>query len=379
MVKRSFVQTLTERFQAQDPLINVVVGPRQVGKTTGILQFLEAYLGEYHYISADAVLTAGYDWVLEQWQTALLKGKETLLAIDEIQKIPNWAEIIKKLWDEQQLKQTSIKLLLSGSSSLSLEQSMTESLAGRLEMIYVSHWDYLESKELANLSLDDYLKYGGYPKSYDFLSDTDRWHQYLKASVIDRVIDKDILQYASVKNPALFRQAFELVCCYPAQEISYRKLLGQLQDKGNTDLIKYYLSLFEGAFLIKTLQKYHNQEFRVKSSSPKIICLAPCFYTLFTAKAEKDTFVFESSVGAKLAQLVPELYYWRQGNDEVDFVMVWRSQLIAIEVKSGKKRRAGGLEKFKAHYPNAVAVIITRDNYGFFIKNPIDFLAALTS
>ena len=119
-MKRSFVQVLSERFQAVSPLINVVVGPRQVGKTTGILQFLEKYETEYHYISADAVLTAGHDWVIEQWQAALLKGSGALLVIDEIQKIPNWAEIIKKLWDEQPLKKTHIKLLLSGSSSLSL-------------------------------------------------------------------------------------------------------------------------------------------------------------------------------------------------------------------------------------------------------------------
>jgi uncharacterized protein len=372
-MERPFVQTLFERLHAPSPLINAVVGPRQVGKTTGILQFLKRYEGSYHYISADAVLTAGHDWVIEQWQAALLKGSEALLVIDEIQKIPNWAEIIKKLWDEQQLKKTHLKLLLSGSSSLSLEQGITESLAGRLEVIYVTHWDYHESNQLSQLSLDSYLKYGGYPKSYEFLQDEDRWHQYLKASVIDRVIDKDILQYAQVKSPALFRQAFELVCCYPSQEISYRKLLGQLQDKGNTDLIKYYLSLFEGAFLIKTLQKYHNQEFKVKSSSPKIIILAPCFYTLFSTKDEKLTFVFESSVGAKLLQIASKLYYWREDKYEVDFVMVWRNKLIAIEVKSGNKRRAAGLEKFRSHFPEALPVIVSRNNYEDFIRDPVCF------
>ena len=254
---------------------------------------------------------------------------------------------------------------------------MTESLAGRFEVIYVTHWDYHESNQLAQLSLDSYLKYGGYPKSYDFSDDKDRWHQYLKASVIDRVIDKDILQYAHVKNPALFRQAFELVCCYPSQEISYRKLLGQLQDKGNTDLIKYYLSLFEGAFLIKTLQKYHNQAFKVKSSSPKIIPLAPCLYTLFSDKDEKSAFVFESTVGAKLLQIASKLYYWRDDKYEVDFVMTWRNKLIAIEVKSGKSRKTSGLEKFQSHFPNAIAVIISKDNYSQFIKDSVSFFEKL--
>jgi len=376
-IERTFVQTLAQHFQEHDPLISVVIGPRQVGKTTGILQFLTHYEQPYCYVSADGVLTAGHDWVIQQWQAAQLKSEHTLLVIDEIQKIPNWAEIIKKLWDEQKYKNTHLKLLVSGSSSLSLEQGMTESLAGRFEMISVRHWDYCESKQLTKLPLEEYLAHGGYPKSYELLADPDRWQRYIQFSIIDRVIDKDILQYAQVKNPALFRQAFELVCCYPAQEISYRKLLGQLQDKGNTDLVKYYLSLFEGAFLIKTLKKYHNQAVKVNSSSPKILLLAPCFFTVFSATKEKMPFLFESSVGAKLLQIASKLYYWRQGKYEVDFVMVWRNHLIAIEVKSGKKRQTSGLEQFQVQFPHAVPLIISRDNYEIFIQDPIQFFERL--
>jgi len=186
------------------------------------------------------------------------------------------------------------------------------------------------------------------------------------------------LQYAVVKKPALFRQSFELMCCYPAQEISYRKLLGQLQDKGNTDLIKYYLSLFEGAFLIKTLQKYHNQPFKTKSSSPKIIPLAPCFHTLFNTKDDKLAFVFESTVGAKLLQIASKLFYWRKDTHEVDFVMTWRNKLFAIEVKSGKSRRKSGLEAFQKEYPESIAIIISQDNYSEFIANPILFFERLS-
>jgi len=376
-MKRLFVQTLSSRFKENNPLIQAVIGPRQVGKTTGILQFLESYNRPHHYISADAILNPGREWLLEQWQRALLKGNNTLLAIDEIQKIPNWAETIKQLWDKQKTQTTSIHLLLSGSSSLSLEHGMTESLAGRLEVIYVPHWDYHESRQLANLSLESYLRYGGYPKSYDFLDDIDRWQNYLTSSIIDRVIDKDILQYAPVKKPALFRQAFELVCCYPSQEISYRKLLGQLQDKGNTDLIKYYLSLFEGAFLIKTLHKYHNQPFKTKASSPKIIPLAPCFHTIFNAKDDKMAFVFESTVGAKLLQMASKLFYWRNDTHEVDFVMIWRNKLFAIEVKSGKSRQKSGLEAFQKEHPESIAIIISQDNYPEFIENPTMFFERL--
>ena len=191
------------------------------------------------------------------------------------------------------------------------------------------------------------------------------------------MIDKDILQYAHVEKPALFKQAFEIICCYPAQEISYRKLLGQIQDKGNVELIKRYLELFESAFLIKTLQKYHNQAITVKSSSPKIILLAPCLYTLASIKEEKSAFIFESTVGAKLLQLSDKLYYWRDNNDEVDFVLVWRGRLFAVEVKSGRKRRANGLQKFQSRFPQAICIIISVDNYDIFIENPADFLEKL--
>ncbi len=383
MIKREFIQKLLQRFQQLNPLIHVVIGPRQVGKTTGIKQFLQEYQGGHHYVSADRVLNEHSSWILKQWQAAKIKGEDTLLVIDEIQKIPDWSESIKKLWDEQSDKKQRIKVILSGSSSLSLMQGMTESLAGRMEIIPVYHWDYIESEQLAGLSVDDYLRYGGYPKSYDFLQDQTRWQQYLRMSVIDSVIDKDILRYAQVKKPALFRQAFEIVCAYPAQEISYRKLLGQLQDKGNTDLVKYYLRLFEGAFLIKTLQKYSNQAFKVKSSSPKLLPLAPCFYKLFSLSEDKLPFVFECSVGAKLLQVADAIYYWREDKYEVDFVMKWRNQLIAIEVKSGKQQRMktwrSGLDVFQQRFPEAKPVIISRDNYRQFVENPHQFFTCLCS
>jgi predicted AAA+ superfamily ATPase len=373
---RNFVLTLKKRFEEQDPLIQMVIGPRQVGKTTGVLQFLETYPHPSHYVSADNVLSNGEQWLLQQWQTALLKGDQAVLVIDEIQKIAQWSEIIKKFWDEQRLKSRRLRLVLLGSSSLALSKGASESLAGRFELIQVPHWDYVESNALRPMDISTYLSHGGYPGSYSYLDDEDRWADYVRYSVVDRVIDKDILQFALVKKPALFRQTFEILSCYPSQEISFRKLLGQIQDQGNIDLVKYYISLFESAFLFKALQKYSRQSFVVKSASPKILPLCPCFYHLFSPSNDKAGFVFESSIGAKLLQLSPELYYWRQGNDEVDFVLNWRNRLFAIEVKSGKLRRTTGLSVFKTQFPDAVLVIVTMDNYLAFISNPGTFLEA---
>ncbi len=376
---RKFIFTLQKRFSEPSPLIQILMGPRQVGKTTGVLQFLETYSQHYHYVSADALLTTNTSWILDQWQQTLQKGSKALLVIDEIQKVDHWSETIKKLWDAQQLKNTKIDVLLLGSSSLALSQGASDSLAGRFELIPVYHWDYHESNALHPMTLDTYLQYGGYPKSYDYLDDTERWTNYVKGSVIDRVIDKDILRFATVKKPALFRQAFEILCNYPSQEISFRKLLGQLQDQGNTDLIKYYMSLFEGAFLFKSLQKYSRQAFRIKSSSPKIVPLCPCFYQIFSHTEDKRSFVFESTVGAALLQLSPQVYYWREGNAEVDFVLIWQKKMFAIEVKSGKKRPATGLQQFIAAFPEAIPIIISRDNYFAFTQNPGLFLETLTA
>lgn len=375
---RTFISTLQKRFSEPAPLIQILIGPRQVGKTTGVLQFLKTYPKPYHYVSADALLTTDTAWVLDQWQQTRHKGNKALLVIDEIQKVTEWSETIKKLWDAQQLKNTQIDVLLLGSSSLALSQVASESLAGRFELIPVYHWGYHESNALHPMTLDTYLQYGGYPKSYDYLDDTERWANYVKGSIIDRVIDKDILSFATVKKPALFRQTFEILCNYPSQEISFRKLLGQLQDQGNTDLVRYYIALFEGAFLFKSLQKYSRQAFRVKSSSPKIIPLCPCFYQLFNHTEDKYSFVFESTVGATLLQLSPQVYYWREGNAEVDFVVSWQKKLFAIEVKSGKKRPATGLKAFCTTFPDALPIIISRENYLDFVQNPSFFLQQLS-
>jgi predicted AAA+ superfamily ATPase len=377
-ITRNFVELLKKRFSEKLPLIQIVMGPRQVGKTTGVMQFQEQTNINCHYISADSMPLSNANWILEQWQTALTKGDNPLLIIDEIQKADNWSEVIKNLWDKQLKTGKRVNVLLLGSSSLSLKKGVSESLAGRYELIPVVHWDFIESKKLREMELETYLNFGGYPKSYDYLDDYDRWFSYVKSSIIDNVIDKDILNFALIKNPSLFKQAFEVLSCYPAQEISYRKLLGQLQDRGNTELIKYYIKLFEGAYLIKAIQKYGTQDFKIKSSSPKIIPLAPCFYTLYAATKGKEGFVFEATVGAKLLEVSHDLYYWRQGNSEVDYILSWKKKLFAIEVKSGRKRSRNGLNIFLKLYPNALPIIISKDNYENFISDPKSFLELVT-
>jgi predicted AAA+ superfamily ATPase len=377
--ERAFVARLEKRLLNDQPLIQVLVGPRQVGKTTGLRQLLARYPGANHFANADDLLVTDRTWLLEQWQKALLLGDGTLLVIDEIQKISNWSETLKALWDRSPRK---LKVVVLGSSSLLIQTGLTESLAGRFEMTRIYHWTYAELKNAFCYDLDRFLLFGGYPGSVPYEAEFDRWYAYLKDSIVEAVIGKDILLNSKVGNPALFRQAFEILCRYPAQEISYTKLLGQLQDRGNTDLIKYYIELYAGAFLMYPLEKYTAKEWLTRSSSPKILLSCPALFSMTTGPGvlndpEKRGRMFELAVGAELLQQPGDLFYWREKNAEVDFIYRRHGQLYAVEVKSGRKKSSRGLESFTKQYADARPVIISPDVFELFSENPAAFLDAL--
>jgi len=377
--ERAFVAQLEKRLNGAPPLIQVLTGPRQVGKTTGLRQLLARTSGNYHYANADDQLVSDRSWLLAQWQRALSGGEGSLLVIDEVQKIPNWSETIKSLWDKQPRR---LRVVLLGSSSLQIQSGLSESLAGRFELTRIYHWTFNELRSAFGYGLERYLSYGGYPGPVAFEDDYDRWYAYLKDAIVEAVIGKDILQNRKVANPALFRQAFEILCSYPAQEISYTKLLGQLQDKGNTDLIKYYLELYGGGFLIYSLEKYSAKSWLTRSSSPKILPACPALYTmtagpLALAEPERRGRVFELAVGAELLQLPGELFYWREKTAEVDFVLRYQGRLHALEVKSGRKKSGKGLEAFMKRFPDASPVIVDPDNFVRLSADPKKFLAGL--
>lgn len=372
-VELPFVKQIESQLDGR--FIQVLLGPRQVGKTTSLLANLKANYkpDEYFYENCDAMTTT-YDRLLEVWDQTI-EGK--ILVLDEIQKIPQWSEYIKKFWDENKRKRIPTKCILLGSSSLNLQSGLTESLTGRFELTRAWHWNLQQSATGYDIDLEKFLFFGGYPGSYPLIKNPRRWKNYLTDAIVETVIGKDILSQAQVKSPALFKQAFQLVSSYPAQEISYNKLLGQLQDRGNIDLVKYYLELLAGAFLIKPIFKYSGRSIVRKSSSPKIIPLAPALSTYHCIEKIDSEYrgrVFESVVGSDLIRENVELYYWRDASAEVDYVLELDSRLVAIEVKSGRKKNSKGLLEFSKHFPKAVPVIISVDNYLAFAKNPLGFL-----
>ena len=379
--ERPFVAQLEKRLTAeQPPLIQVLIGPRQVGKTTGIRQLLARYLHGSHYVNADDLLAADRTWLLEQWQKARLLGDGALLVVDEIQKVPNWSETLKSLWDKAP---SALRVVVLGSSSLQIQTGLTESLAGRFELTRIYHWSFAELHKAFGYDLERFLMYGGYPGSVAYEDEFDRWYAYLKDSIVEAVIGKDILLNRKVGSPALFRQAFEILCRYPAQEISYTKLLGQLQDKGNTDLIKYYIELYAGAFLIHPLEKYSAKRWITRSSSPKILLACPALYTMTEGPhvldlPERRGRMFELAVGTQLLQLPGELYYWREKNAEVDFIYRHQGVLYAIEVKSVRRTVSKGIDLFMKQFPDARPIILTTDVFPMFSEAPLEFLQSLS-
>lgn len=374
-ITREFVGMLGRRLSEPHSLIQAVMGPRQVGKTTGIKQCLASLGRPAVYVSADERLAPDHRWLREQWQKALLLPAHAILAVDEIQKVSRWQEVLKDLWDNHNSRRISVVVL--GSSSFEIQQGMKESLAGRYEELAVPHWNADESRQVG-VSFDQYLVFGGYPASYRFIKDSDRWQSYLHDSIIENVLNKDIFRLRPLAKPMLFRQFLEIIRAYPCQEISYTKLLGQLQDKGNVELVKHYLFLLECAFLYKGLEKYSRKEHLKKGSSPKILPLCPALCTYSGSipgwrEPDRAGRLFESLVGAALFRLPGRLYYWRDGRHEVDFVYE-HEQVFAIEVKTGRKRMGDGMGAFRDSFPDARQVFLSPDIYPQFESDPLAFL-----
>ena len=365
MYKRPIYTVLAERILDPRRFIQVLSGPRQVGKTTLISQALEAYPHGSHYASADEPSLKDAIWIEQQWETARLRSETSgwdsnfLLVFDEIQKIAGWSEVVKRFWDEDTKKKLPIVLIVLGSSQLLLQKGLTESLAGRFETIQLTHWSFKEMRDAFGFSLEDYVFYGGYPGAASLIADHSRWRNYLMNSLIETTVSRDILLMTRVDKPALLRRLFELGAVYSGQVLSYQKMVGQLQDAGNTTTLAHYLTLLEHAGLLAGIPKYAGQKVRQRASSPKLQVLNTALMSVFSnmqlkeARSNSDYWgrLVESAIGATLFngcyQDGLELFYWRKGNKEVDFVLKKGELVTAIEVKSGyRKMNLPGLKAF---------------------------------
>jgi predicted AAA+ superfamily ATPase len=346
---------LAARLAEPRRFIQVVAGPRQVGKSTLVQQVTDTLALPVRQASADEPTLRGADWIAQQWEAARLSiadAKGAVLVLDEIQKIPGWSETVKRLWDEDTRARRPLKAVLLGSAPLLIAQGLTESLAGRFEVLPLSHWSYAEMRAAFGWPVDAYVFYGGYPGAAPLIGEPARWARYVLDSLIETSISRDVLLLTRVDKPALLRRLFELACRYSGQVLSYTKMLGQLQDAGNTTTLAHYLELLAGAGMVCGLPKYAGDAARSRGSSPKLQVLntalmtAASGYTLAEARADREFWgrLVESAVGAHLANAAMRgecaLHYWRERNHEVDFVVQAGRRLTAIEVKSGRAPQA---------------------------------------
>ena len=379
---RKQYHTLKARIQEPRRFMQVLAGPRQVGKSTLVGQVLQDVPIPYSVEVADAVDPKDSDWIRRVWEgartTITLHGEtERLLVIDEIQKIDNWSEVVKREWDEDTRKHVNLKIVLLGSSRLLLKRGLTESLAGRFELIRLGHWSYQEMHDAFGVTLDEYIYFGGYPGAAHMIGNEKRWRKYIKDSLVAPSIEKDVLMTSNIYKPALMKQLFELGCGYSAEILSLTKLMGQLQDAGNVTTLASYLEILDQCALLTGLQKYANDDARKRGSIPKYQVYNNALLTAYKGRSfltdRTDTTLWgrwvESAVGAHLLGMAEEsdyqVYYWREParnkadkDKEVDFIIVNDGEVTAIEVKSGRRGMNSGLPVFvEAFHPKKSFVV----------------------
>ena len=373
--------------------IQVVTGPRQVGKTTLVNQVMEDLPFPGHYATADGLVSAGPAWISEQWEVARVRQKQNpgsslLLVLDEIQKIENWSETVKKEWDRDSLEKNPLKVILSGSSRLLLQQGLSESLTGRFELIYLGHWSYREMNSAFGITPEQFVWFGGYPGSVGIMDEELRWKQYISDSIIETSISKDILMLTRIERPALLRRLFDFGCAYSGQILSYNKILGQFNASGNTTTLSHYLELLSQAGLLAGIEKFSPNLVRKRSSSPKFLVYNTALISArrhesFQAiRREPDAWgrLVESSVGAQLLNYAAiegySLYYWRDRNDEVDYVIENQGKAIAIEVTAGAGHKRSGMKAFQARFNPEKMLLIGKSGLPweeFLNLNPAEF------
>jgi uncharacterized protein len=390
---RAQAAVLGRRLRESRRFIQAVVGPRQVGKTTLVQQVVAATRMPARFASADEPMLRGRDWIEQQWEAARLESGDAgkrgnVLVLDEIQKIPDWSEIVKRLWDEDTRTSIPLKVVLLGSAPLLISRGLTESLAGRFELLHLPHWSYSEMRAAFGWSLEQYIFHGGYPGSAPLVRDYRRWARYVLDSLIETTISRDVLLLSRVDKPALLRRLFELGCKYSGQILSYTKMLGQLQDAGNATTLAHYLELLAGAGMVGGLQKFAGEAVRQRGSSPKLqvfntaLMSAQSGYALAEAQADPEYWgrLVESAVGSHLANAAAagacELFYWRDRGMEVDFIVRAGRVLTAIEVKSGRAQDArSGLAAFADAFKPQRKLLVGGDGIALdaFLSRPAEF------
>ena len=365
--ERQHLAILKSRMAEPRRRMQIIMGPRQVGKSTLVYQYCDGIDTPYDFFSADGVSRFDTTWIPNHWQEARMKmdlhgDKEHIIIIDEVQKIIGWSEQVKKEWDEDTRNKRNLKVILLGSSRVLLQKGLDESLEGRFEPIKMGFWEWNEMRDAFGFTMQQYIYFGGFPGLAPDIHDEDRWRNLMEDAIITPILTRDILEIEEIRNPALLRQVFELACMESARELSLTKMQGTM-NSGTVPTIKNYLNILDQTMTVKPLQKYAPSVIKEKNSVPKMQVFNSAFrnrYGLFSyeeavANPTEWGRQVESAVGAHLANrsLLDgfELLYWRdEHKKECDYVLKKGQALVAIEVKSSSADDTSGFEKFKELY-----------------------------
>ena len=389
--RREHGATMAARLAEPRRFLHVVAGPRQVGKTTLVQQVMAESERPQVFVTADEPALRDTAWLAAQWDRARVLAQDAgkqgaVLALDEVQKIPDWSETVKRLWDEDTRHRCPLRVVLLGSAPLLMQRGLSESLAGRFEVLQLPHWSFTEMRTAFGFTLEQYLYFGGYPGAAPLANDPERWRRYVLDALVETTIARDVLLLTRVDKPALLRRLFDLGCRYSGQVLSYTKMLGQLHDAGNTTTLAHYLELLAGAGMLTGLSKYSGKAVRSRGSSPKLQVFNTALLTaqsgLTPAEARIDREFWgrltESAVGAHLANAAAsggcEVFYWREGNREVDFVVRKGRTVVGIEVKSGRAPLAhSGLAAFTEAFKPKRTLLVGGDGIPVeeFLSRPV--------
>lgn len=364
-----------ERMAEPRKFIQVIAGPRQVGKSTLVKQVMQDCSLPYTLETADAINSENGEWIANVWesvrqQMSFRQQTEHLLVIDEIHKIKNWSEQIKREWDNDTFNDRNIKVILLGSSRLLLKKGLTESLMGRFELIRMPHWSLREMHDAFGWDINQYIYFGGYPGGATLISNERRWRQYVQDAIIAPSIEKDVILTSTIYKPTLMRNLFELGCSYSGEELSLNKVLGQLQDAGNVTTLSNYLEILNECNLLAGLQKYAADKARKYNSIPKFQTYNSALLSALNGNTYEQAFTdtklwgrwVETAIGAHLINHADaigyRLYYWREANNEVDYVLERQGRTIAIEVKSGRRTTNKGISLFRERFHPLHTIIV---------------------
>lgn len=391
-VERALVQDLRDRLGRRTQLIQIVVGPRQVGKTTIAQSVGQRWPGPVRYAAADLPLPPGPEWIETHWELARreLKGEPVLLILDEVQKVPRWSEVVKGLWDDDRRRSRPVRVILVGSSALLLSRGATQSLAGRFFLNRCLHWSYAECRDAFDWDLERWIYFGGYPGAARLIDRENEWRAYVADALIEAVLTRDVIAMHPVTKPALMRHLFVLATRFPAQILSFNKMLGQLQEAGNATTLAHYLRLLETAFALSGLERYSPGQARSRGSSPKLVFWNNALVNAMNPRSFQETRadpvlwgrLVENAVGAHLLNhlqgLPYEASYWRQADLEVDYIVRSGRSVSALEVKSGRPRPTSGLPAFRKRHPRSRVLVVGSGGIElgeFFARDPRELLS----